>query len=839
MAINERLIDTEVAAAGNGGGGNGGGGTGNQEEGLILHLDANDVDSYDGDGSEWVDITNHEYTPATNVSEHFNTIIWDGDGSTDRDITGVGFAPDLVWIKRYAPSYGGLRDHRLFDTLRGAGKVIYSSGTFAETTPTNELNGFLPDGFNVGNSDAVNANIYGVEKYVAWCFKAGGAPTATNTLTNGTMSDNSVSIDGELKTSYSITDATLYPKKISANTKLGFSTVLFTGTGDSNNKVPHGLGVAPELIIYKNIDAAKSWVVGTDGIGWSNTLKLDDTTALGDRAYFDDVTPTSNVFEIYNGQASTANDSGSDFIAYCFASKRGVSKVGSFTGTGAAGNKVYTGFEPAFILTKRSSSSGAGWTIIDNKRSTDSDKNDYLYANTSGAEATSSSGITFNRDGFTFNGSSFNTSGQQHIYYAVAKSTNETDLIDDTDLELHLDADSFPEKGESGYSNTPSTWTALTGSNGTISGAVFDSELGNWLDFDGSNDSVSVPHDVAFNSSTDISFEVWVNRDGTTEDTIISKGTGGSTNYFFIYNPSNGYYYYNYVSGGGVKTGTSGLSTGKWEHVVLSIDGSGNKKIYVNGEDKSTAIGSVGTTDTTDTGALNIGGANGYTATALAGFGGKIGQFRIYGSALTQDQVRQNFNFTKNDYPNGNNFTKSGDVSWNSNGYFDFDGVNDRFNAISFKGRPIQSWALWINPDSVSTRYTILTTYPTGTIGKGGMYIELRDDAKIEAGLRTESGSTSSVNSTTTLSANQWQHIVVTSDGTDLTIYINSVERGSTSASVTTFQDSLIAPLGIGYEIRNVRNYFNGQMSDIKVYDKALTQGEIDAQFAIKQTDIG
>jgi Tfp pilus assembly protein FimT len=93
MAINERLVHTASAAAG--------GGTGNQEEGLILHLDANDVDSYDGDGTEWVDIANHEYTPSTDVSEHFNTVIYNGNGSSSgQAITGVGFKPDLVWVKK-------------------------------------------------------------------------------------------------------------------------------------------------------------------------------------------------------------------------------------------------------------------------------------------------------------------------------------------------------------------------------------------------------------------------------------------------------------------------------------------------------------------------------------------------------------------------------------------------------------------------------------------------------------------------------------------------------------------------------------------------------------------
>ena len=64
----------------------------------MLHLDANDVDSYDGDGDVWYDIHDHEYTPATNVSEHFNTVLYTGTSLTNA-ITGVGFSPDLVWTE--------------------------------------------------------------------------------------------------------------------------------------------------------------------------------------------------------------------------------------------------------------------------------------------------------------------------------------------------------------------------------------------------------------------------------------------------------------------------------------------------------------------------------------------------------------------------------------------------------------------------------------------------------------------------------------------------------------------------------------------------------------------
>ena len=119
MAINERLIDTSVAAAA----------AAVDRDNLVLELDASDVDSYDGDGDEWIDIKDHEYKPTTNVSEHFNTVTYDGTGNS---VTlDAGFAPDLVWLKRMD---NGAASNTLVDTLRGANSRIFSDTVGAADT---------------------------------------------------------------------------------------------------------------------------------------------------------------------------------------------------------------------------------------------------------------------------------------------------------------------------------------------------------------------------------------------------------------------------------------------------------------------------------------------------------------------------------------------------------------------------------------------------------------------------------------------------------------------------------------------------------------------------------
>lgn len=814
--INKQLINLSSPASS---GGNAG------EEGLMIHLDASDVDSYDGDGSEWVDITNHEYKPTTDVSEHFNTVIWTGDGATSRNITGVGFDPDLVWIKKRT---NDTKSHRLFNTLRGANKVLYSNSNAAEGSPTTELTAFITDGFTLGNQSAVNDGAAG-DTYVAWCFKAGGAPTVNNSGGQTPTSGSKMVDDSTVTDAYPTAD--IYPTKQSVNTKLGFSVTEYTGAG-SGKTLPHGLDVPPEMYIVKTTSGTGHWWVYTTEGGDFQYLKLNETDAGVDADQYYD-RPTAGLIE--QGQGLN-----SDNVMYTFASKRGVSKVGSFIGTGSAGNKVYTGFEPAFILTKRSSSSGAGWTIIDNKRSTDSDKNDYLYANTNGTEATSTSGITFNRDGFTFNGASFNTSGAKHIYYAVAKSTNETDLIDDTDLELHLDADSFPEKGESGYSNTPSTWTALTGSNGTISGATFDSESGNYLNFDGSGDTVTIGTQSYFHSTNDFTAELWVKRTTTNEDTIFRLGTEHPT-YYLLYNDSVGFWFNDYTSSPRRETRTGAVpeTLNQWTHITLVVDG-GNiaPKIYINGEHKSILANGAngGTSGNKD---LIIG--QGYPAALWGDWQGAIGQVRWYGSKLTDAQIRQNYNFTKNDYPNGFDATISG-ASFHPDGYLEFNGsshfayIDSTTNSspVDFSKKNY-SIAAWVNLDNVNTPNYVLSKYGTSDSVRSIIF-GVNNNGTLR--LLERSSSTNNQSSTGVLTSGTWHHIAVVRTFDKISFYINGSLDTEISSSFTP-NDGGNQRITIGKHESSTPLYFDGKMSDIKLYDKALTSSEVASQFAIKQFQIG
>ena len=156
---------------------------------------------------------------------------------------------------------------------------------------------------------------------------------------------------------------------ISPNTTAGFSIVSYTGNGTAGATIGHGLGVAPKVVIIKNLSASYRWVVGHDSLtSWDYYLSLNENSAqTNGNNTFNDTAPSSTVVTL--GNNTGVNTNGSNYIAYCFAEKKGYSKFGGYTGNGNAnGTFVYTGFKPAFIMFKRTDTTG-DWVMKDNKRS--------------------------------------------------------------------------------------------------------------------------------------------------------------------------------------------------------------------------------------------------------------------------------------------------------------------------------------------------------------------------------------------------------------------------------------------------------------------------------------
>ena len=318
------------------------------------------------------------YTAIDDPSAYFKVQLYTGNGSADRaitfDDTDTDMQPDLVWIKNRDTT----DSHCLFDSVRGATKVLHSDATTAEVTDTDTLDSFASDGFQVDADVKVNTN---TENYVAWCWKE--SATA------------------------------------------GFDIVSFEGN-ETARTISHSLSAVPGLMIMKNRELGSSeWPTyhhKNTAAPETERLFLSGTQATLDNATFwNDTAPTSSVFSVATSVDN--NEDTKDIIAYLFAEKQGFSKFGHYTGNGNAdGTFVYIGFRPAYVMIKRTDSTD-NWQILDNKRAPHNLMQKTLYADVTTAEETTDR-LDFLSNGFKIRATNaaVNASGGTYIYMAFAEA---------------------------------------------------------------------------------------------------------------------------------------------------------------------------------------------------------------------------------------------------------------------------------------------------------------------------------------------------------------------------------------------------------------------------------
>jgi hypothetical protein len=342
---------------------------------------------------------------SSQADDNFNTVLWSGDGSSSRGITGVGFQPDWVWIK----TRNQTNEHSLFDSVRGAAKDLEANDTDAEQA--NNVNGYInsfdSDGFTVvdGSSGGALVNYSSggtTNTYVSWNWKAGGSASSNS---NGSITSN-----------------------VSANTDAGFSIGTYTGNATAGATIGHGLGAIPEVVIAKRRDNARDWSVYHHNLTSTPTnayILLNSTagTGLGATAW-NNGTFTDDVFTI--GSHELVNHSGDSYVFYAFKGIEGFSKFGSYIGNNSTnGPFSFTGFRPAWLMLKRTDSA-ASWLIYDNKRDTFNQMQYPLFADLANAEYTSNLlHVDFLSNGFKIRNATYgetNASGGTYIYLAFAEA---------------------------------------------------------------------------------------------------------------------------------------------------------------------------------------------------------------------------------------------------------------------------------------------------------------------------------------------------------------------------------------------------------------------------------
>jgi len=299
---------------------------------------------------------------ATQADDHFNTVTFSGTGSSPLSVTGVGFQPDWIWMKRRDAATNGHNIH--YDSTRGGTNALRSSAKSAQSQFGDMVVTFASDGFSFTGTDGLNAS--SSYSNVAWNWKANGGTTSSNT-------------DGSLTST------------VQANTTAGFSIVTWTESTANSQTIGHGLGATPAMIISKLTDDSNlDWYTFHQTLTKSNRISFNSTSTRTSSSFWNG-TLDSDVFHVGYGD-SYDNKSA---VAYCFAEVEGYSKFRGYTGNDATdGTFVYTGFSPAFVVLRYVSGSAGGtknWLVYDNKRSPLNPNDEVIYANQYDAESADSS----------------------------------------------------------------------------------------------------------------------------------------------------------------------------------------------------------------------------------------------------------------------------------------------------------------------------------------------------------------------------------------------------------------------------------------------------------------
>tara|TARA_R100001443_G_scaffold1426_5_gene5314 strand:+ start:630 stop:2447 length:1818 start_codon:yes stop_codon:yes gene_type:complete len=322
-------------------------------------------------GSLWQQIAGTlvpDYQPPT-ATGNFITTLFNGNNTT---VT-TGFQADLAWVSNRQYANGNF----IYDSVRGASNNLWPTSNDAEGVRSG-VTAFNATSTTIGTYASIGSGGSGTN--VQWAWKAGGTAVSNS---DGTTTST-----------------------ISKNATTGFSIVKTSAAGGTIN-VGHGLGSDIGMIILKGVDVAEAWQVWHKDVGTGKYLQLSSTASATTRANSFS-TVNSTIFENdWTGGAVV-------WIAYCWSSITGYSKMGSYTGTGSGNTQsINTGFEVGWIMIKDYTATGS-WFVMDNERGSQNS----IAINAGTAESTTNY-VTFTSTGFDVTSDlNSNSSSNSFIYMA-------------------------------------------------------------------------------------------------------------------------------------------------------------------------------------------------------------------------------------------------------------------------------------------------------------------------------------------------------------------------------------------------------------------------------------
>ena len=320
------------------------------------------------------------------VDDVFSTCLYDGTAAAQTITNKINLSGEggLVWIKQRGPNDGS---HILTDSVRGVTWSLKSDSANdqEERTGTNsKVSSFNTNGFSIGANNDVNNS---TQDYASWSFR---------------------------------------------KQKGFFDVVNWSGSGanNTNRRISHSLGSIPGMIIVKKYNASQDWYVYHRSVGVDSYQALNNTSVFTSGFNAWGTSPTSTDFGINEDNLSTSSG---DYVAYVFAhddaqfgtgGDESIIKCGSFTHSTSSGNEINLGFEPQWLLYKKSSGT-SHWYMWDTIRGWDVDSQSNLKANEPTAESTGSNTAAgwpqITSTGFKLGTNNYAGDGASYVYMAIRR----------------------------------------------------------------------------------------------------------------------------------------------------------------------------------------------------------------------------------------------------------------------------------------------------------------------------------------------------------------------------------------------------------------------------------
>jgi|UPI00037BC374 uncharacterized protein YecT (DUF1311 family) len=403
--------------------------------------------------------------------------------------------------------------------------------------------------------------------------------------------------------------------------------------------------------------------------------------------------------------------------------------------------------------------------------------------------------------------------------------------------------------------------------------------------FDGNNDFISIANNDDFSRLNALSVAAWINiRGATFYPSVVSKGNVGNyrESFSLFLDPHNKLGFLTNSNGSSDGRGllilSSSAQTGKWVHIVGTYDGS-MLRTYINGLQVE-AIAHQGTLFDTD-GSLLIGKSDRNTSTLPTSFfNGLIDDVMIYNRAITADEVNTMYRqpqalsssylsdtvgmvawypFDKDALDaSGHGNDSSQYAAMTADGKegraLSLNGVDDGINILKTESLNMKasdfSIEVWVRSNQNSSGYLFLNyagvpMYGLTLIDGGMAQFTFRASEPRLIGRANDPSVAVTATGHTSISDDQWHHLVAVRNGSTASIYVDGyldgmatdnavwyANRGSVDTGACDYARIGAVHTASGHCHSKISNpqeklRFHGIIDELKVYKRALSACEI------------